>query len=458
MNRSRASLGAVLTLLAIATAACASDSVEPGEPPNIVLVSIDSLRADHLGTYGYPKPTSPFVDELADESVVFERAVSTTSWTLPAHLSMLTSLSSAVHGVINDGMTLSEDATSVAQLLQRAGWATGAVVSAPYLSHKFGFDRGFDVYDDTTVSWPSDSASHTGVTSLKTHNRAVELLDELADRPFFLFLHYWDVHYDFEPPFPFDTMFVDPDYQGSMTGKGFQRNRAIVPGMDPRDLEHVIALYDGEIAFVDTFMGRLFRELKVRGLWDNTLIIFTSDHGEEFLEHGKRGHRKNLYTETLSVPLIVKFPNSRWAGSRVQEAVGIIDIMPTMLDLAGLEPFPEANGRSLIPVVDGTSDPDDPFYYFGDMQGELKSVVAGRYKLIRRFLEGPPTVELYDTIDDPGEHVDIAETMDDQRAELDDVLRGWLDVSAGLREQLGLGTIEYDPEMMKALRSLGYIR
>ena len=320
-----------------ATAACSSsDTVAPVDfgvaRPNVVLISIDSLRADHLGTYGYERETSPNIDALAAEGVVFENTVSSSTWTLPAHMSMLSSLNSRVHGVIDDGKMLADAATLVSEVFQRNGWRTAAVVAAPYLNHQFGFAQGFDVYDDETLFFANNSASHVGRTSLKTHQRALELLDDSGTEPFFLFLHYWDVHYDYIPTYPFQLMF-DPDYEGDISTRRFERSAVINPDMDRRDLEHVVALYDGEIALVDMFLGRLFRQLKRRGLWNETMVIVTADHGDEFFEHGRKGHRKSLYRETLQIPLVIKFPASRWGGNRVAALSGVVDVAPTMLEL-----------------------------------------------------------------------------------------------------------------------------
>lgn len=200
-------LAAVAIAVTSATAVCSSgDAVPPVDfgvtRPNVVLISIDSLRADHLGTYGYERETSPNIDALAAAGVVFENTVSSSTWTLPAHMSMLSSLNSRVHGVITDGKRLTDAATLVSEVFQRNGWRTAAVVGGPYLSRRFGFAQGFEVYDDETISFANQQVSHAGRTSLKTHQRALELLDDFGTDPFFLFLHYWDVHYDYTPPTP----------------------------------------------------------------------------------------------------------------------------------------------------------------------------------------------------------------------------------------------------------------
>ena len=452
-----------LSLAAIAitslTVGCSSNgAVTPVDfgvtPPSVVLISIDSLRSDHLGTYGYGRETSPNIDALADEGVVFERTMSTSTFTLPAHMSMLSSLNARVHGVINDGKRLTPSATLISEVFQRNGWHTAAVVGAPYLNHEFGFAQGFDVYDDETISFASKSASHLGRTSLKTHQRALELLDDFGTDPFFLFLHYWDVHFDYIPPYPFQLMF-DPDYEGDMDARDFLESPAINPDMDPRDLEHIVALYDGEIALVDMFIGRLFGYLKRRGLWDNTMVIVTADHGDEFFEHGGKAHRRTLYRETLQIPLVIKFPASRWGGHRVASIAGVVDIAPTILEVAGLEALPESNGRSLLPQVTGGA---EPTVYFADLHGDLGAVISDPLKLIRGSSQGSETLALFDIHADSDEMKNLAEKRTDDFDALAALLDRWIATSETRAAKLGTGEFEYSVELTEALRSLVYIQ
>jgi arylsulfatase A-like enzyme len=428
-------------------------------PPNVVLISIDSLRADHVGVYGYSRATTPNIDALAAEGVVFENAVSTTSWTLPAHISMLTSLFSEAHGVIGAGDSLAGSATTLTEIFHDSGYATVAVVSGPFLHRRFGFAQGFDVYDDETVSFAEINDSHQGVTSPLTHERAVQLLQESAAEPFFLFLHYWDVHYDYAPPSPYDTMF-DPDYTGEVTSANFIRNDAIDRDMDPRDLDHIVALYDGEIAYTDSFLGKLFDELRRLDLWDNTMIVLTSDHGDEFFEHGNKGHRNTLYGELLNVPLIVKFPQSERGGQRDSRLVGIVDIAPTLLDVAGLPPLAQTSGHSLVTLLDGDSDSARRLY-FGDVDRRVKSVSTGQAKLIAHWRREPGEelhVELYDLARDPREQLDLSRKNVTQAVQLRRALQTWVRVARELAKHLGESGYEQDPEMVRALRSLGYIQ
>lgn len=323
-------------------------------PPNVVLISIDSLRPDHLGAYGYERAgISPNIDGLAAEGIVFERPVSTTTWTLPAHASMLTGLYPAVHGVHSDGDRLPEAAVLVSEALETAGYATRAVVSAPYLNAAFGFDQGWDLYDDAAGVFENRPAnaddSHWGATSPEVHRRAVEALDAVGEGPFFLFVHYWDVHYDYAPPSPYDTMF-DPDYEGTVTSLNFHWNDEIHRGMAPRDLRHIVALYDGEIAYTDSYLGLLFDELRARGVWDDTLVVLTADHGDEFFEHGAIGHRRTLFEEVVRVPLVLRLPGIVPAGRRVEAAVSLVDVLPSVLDLLGVANRPVLSSASLVPL------------------------------------------------------------------------------------------------------------
>ena len=304
------------------------------QAPNVLLISIDTLRADHLGSYGYPRPTSPRLDQLAREGARFETAVAPTSWTLPSHMSLLTGLDPLLTGVYVDTRSLPRGTDTLALRLAKLGYATGGVVSGGYLNAKWGFARGFDYYDDFSVGKRHFGADKQEITSPHILQLANRWLDQWQQRdsrrPFFLFLHFYDVHYDFNPPPPYDTMF-DPDYQGTLTGLDFDTNPALKPGLPQRDLEHLLALYDGEIRHLDDHLGRFFDSLAERGVFDNTIVAVTSDHGEEFGEHGRFGHRETLYDEVLLIPLIVRFPAKIAPGTVVREQVRLIDVGPTLL-------------------------------------------------------------------------------------------------------------------------------
>ena len=309
---------------------------ESRRPPNILLISIDSLRSDHLGSYGYFRNTSPNLDKLAAEGARFETAIAPSPWTLPSHVTMLTGRHPAAHGVTTNRRRLGEDIPTLAEVLRVAGYATAGFVSGPYLRDDFGYDRGFEIYDQSMAALSPD-ASREGISSPQLIEALLGWLGEhqaeSPERPFFAFLHLWDVHYDFAPPPPWDTLF-DPGYEGSIDGRYVE---SLGKGLSERDLAHVIALYDGEIGFTDSQLGRLFAAMETRGLRPDTLIIVTADHGEEFLEHGKIGHAMEVFDESLRVPLIFSFPGKIQPGLVIEEQVRLMDLPRTILGLAGIE-------------------------------------------------------------------------------------------------------------------------
>lgn len=441
--------------------AAAARAVPPGT--NLVLISIDSLRPDHLGAYGYRRLTSPHLDRLAREGIVFERAWSTTTWTLPAHLSMLSSLVPPVHNVRRTNERVSEKVELLPERLAQAGYRSAAVVSGLFLDRRYGFDQGWEVYDDRTAFAGGDLHEHENVSSGRVHARALELLDRLQSEPFFLFLHYFDVHYDYRPPPPYDRLF-DPDYAGPVSGTHFARDLLRRRELAARDLEHLVALYDGEIRWVDAWLGRLFAELERRGLGERTLVVVTSDHGEEFLEHRRFGHAQNLYEPTLRVPLLVRLPGGRLGGRRSEVPVSLTDLAPTLAAAAGLPPPSGWMGRDLLPLLEGRGS-IAPADLYADLFGRRRALIAdGAWKAIleRRYVRGRDqrrarSLELFDLARDPGERDDRA-AADATRAEtlrrrLERAWHGFQRAAAGL----DAGRVENDPEFEKELRALGYL-
>lgn len=448
-----------LFLIAMSGAIFAQPSELGEDLPNIILISVDSLRPDHLGCYGYFRDTSPNIDCLADDSVLFTNSVSTTTWTLPAHISMLTSLYPEAHQVLNDRFRLSEKAVVCAEVLKNAGYRTAGFVSGPYLHSRFGYNQGFDLYDDYTIKFSSNEDSHSGITSPRLHRRVSSWIERNHAQPFFLFVHYWDVHYDYTPPQPFDTKF-DEDYRGNITAINFERNQRINPHMPKRDLEHVLALYDGEIAFTDSYIGKLLDQLKRLVIYDKTMIIFTADHGDEFFEHGVKGHRKNLFDTTLEVPLCIKFPNNKWAGVQISRQVGIVDIVPTFLDYLDIEPANLLQGRSLLPLIEGEN-PKSKIFYFADLHGNQKCVRTDRYKYIifwkRVLFWNKKSLSLFDLKKDEAEQNNLVSLDQENKKRLHRILIRSIDNSRVIAEDLGKSKAEYSEEFIKQLKDLGYM-
>ena len=346
-----AGLCAALVLAGTGSAGCRSNSAKRGDAPtdtglrvdNVVLISIDSLRADHLGVYGYEKPTSPTLDSLATRGVVFSRAYSTTSWTLPAHTAMLTGLDDRAHGVRRHKKKVAPEIPTLAEELRKNEIRTTGFYSGPYLHPNFGFDRGFDEYVNCSSVLPDGVGSSIGMAhfaSFKDETNPIILTNVrrwlesgTAGRRNFIFIHMWDVHYSYTPPDRYVEMF-DPDYTGTIDGRVFN-NPDVHRDMDRRDLRHLIARYDGEIRYTDETIAEILRMLDDAGLLENSAVIVTSDHGQEFLERGETGHHSTLFEEVLHVPLIMHVEGRAPRAPRVDSVVSIIDIYSTVCELFG---------------------------------------------------------------------------------------------------------------------------
>jgi arylsulfatase A-like enzyme len=293
-------------------------------------MTLDTTRADHLGVYGYERPTSPNLDELAAHAEVYEKAYSTSSWTLPAHASLFTGRYPRSHGMRHDpagelvladaidapegirARGLSDEALTLAEILQAAGYRTGAVVAGPWLHRSFGLSRGFVHYDDEAV--------HSARRAAEVTDGALRWLEQ-GDEPFFLFLNYFDPHAPYAPP---------PRYRKTFLPRGAEVNL--------RSSRQAPALYDAEILYMDEQVGRLLRALRERGLYDDTLVIVTADHGELLGDRGTWGHERYLWEPLVRVPLVVKRPGPRQPGRREQAPISIVDVLPLVLEAVGLEP------------------------------------------------------------------------------------------------------------------------
>ena len=362
--------------LALGALAACSKEPEPGaagparlsELPDIVLVSIDSLRPDHLGCYGYRPPTSPNIDTIAGGGVRFETALSTTSWTLPAHAALFTGLFDSTHGLVTNGLTLSPKTATLAECLKQRGYRTAGFFGGPYLHPAFGLSKGFDVWESCMSPATEDlvtsgalggESAHEDVTGPRTVAALGKFLEKPDSRPLFLFVHLFDVHYDYNPP-PEDVRPFDPDYTGTLDFSHLDANPAISKDMSPRDREHLVALYDGEIRFTDRNLKSLLALLEHQRSDHARLLVVTGDHGEEFFEHGGKGHQSSLFDEQVRIPMIWNWPGKIPRDTLVRDPVRIIDIMPTLLAVAGVEKPPSMQGRSLWPLLTGKPLPEEP--------------------------------------------------------------------------------------------------
>lgn len=471
--------------------------------PNVVLISIDSLRADHLHCYGYERETCPAIDRLAAEGVLFENVYSTTSWTLPAHIALMTGLHDQVHQVTTHTRSLAHDWPVLAERFRDGGYATGGFFSGPYLHPIFGFTRGFDVYKscirtDTVFDGYLDE-NRTVLTKEQHKLWRRKMNGILGDRPapqvlssalawlegvrisskerkpFFLFLHFFDVHYDYVPPPEFDVFY--PDYKGTITGDNYEDNSVYHAGMAPDDLKRVRSLYDGEILWTDHHIQKLLDGLGEKGLRDNTVIIVTSDHGDEFFEHGSKGHRNTngLFAEVTRIPLVISYPPKLAQGRRLKGQYRIIDIMPTLINLAGLRGI-KTDGLSIVPIMlaeeqeaqnpRGEIAVSELTFLTGkvaagidtpDTKDRILSFRDENYHLTYFVSSG--RVLLFNTKEDPGEMKDLSKENPTLAKRLLEALkrhdRVLLDKGLPIKRK---GIEDLDPEILEQLRKLGYLR
>ena len=301
-------------------------------PPQVIVVLIDTLRQDHLSCYGYDRETSPHIDAFREDSVLFSRLVPPTSWTRPSVASLLTSTYPGVHGAQDRGDRVREGVTWLADVMGGHGYESHAILSNPNCIQTWGFGDDFDrAFEMDVYRWLSTETDSIAV------ELGIEKIKELRHRPYFMYLHALAPHSPYEPPSPFDTMFTG----GADTFNTVQ--------------QRTINMYDGEIAYFDSLFGDMVAALKKEGVYDSSLIVVLSDHGEEFWDHGGGLHGKTLYEEQLQVPLLIKFPTNEFAGARWDGIVEMVDVAPTMLDILDLPARAEFQGVSVLPYI-GTND------------------------------------------------------------------------------------------------------
>ncbi len=407
--------------------------ITPSAPPyNLLLLSLDTTRFDYLSCYGFSQSTSPNLDRLAADGILFENTQTPVPVTLPAHTTMLTGLYPFEHGVRSNGSyVVSPETVTLPELLRKHGYATGAILGAFPLEKRFGLNQGFDLYDD---QFPAGSVfREVDVSQRKAADvtrLALEWLDRPRGGPVFLWCHYYDPHAPYQPPEPHRTAFSG----------------------DP---------YAGEIAYMDAEIGRLLDGVRSRGLWDRTVIIVAADHGEGRDEHGEHTHLNFIYETTQHVPMLLRLPaagafaGSEWRGRRVAGLTSLIDILPTAWNSLGLprEELPAMAGVSLLPVATRGTPAHGGVYHetlLPDLQfgaSELRGYQDRQWKYIRA-----PQPELYDLQRDPRELKNLArhqpETMRRMEASLDSLLRTEVSPRA---------PVPMDAETIEKLRSLGYV-
>lgn len=398
---------------------------------NLVVVTLDTTRADRIGAYGRPgAATTPTFDHLAREGVLFEQAMTSAPLTLPAHATMFTGAYPPQHGVRdNGGFFLDPGATTLAERLKSAGFRTGAFVGAYVLDSKWGLDQGFDQYVDDfdLAELRGGSLGDVSRRAAEVVDRALPWLEQVRHQPFFAWLHLYDAHAPYDPPEPFATRFADQPY-------------------------------NGEIAYADSQLGRVVEFLGARGLLDRTIVVVLGDHGESLGEHDEGTHGFFIYETSTHVPFLIRAPFDGVRARRVSSPVRTADLMPTVLDLLGLpavdHPIPGTSlagmmtGADADPAPDGYAEALYPLHHYG--WSALKAIRSGTYKLI-----DAPSPELFDLAADPGETTNLFEARRDVANRLQRSLRA-LDAGfsrAGAPPTAG----SVDPETRARLASLGYV-
>jgi arylsulfatase A-like enzyme len=438
--------------------------------PNIILVSIDTLRADHLGIYGYARQTSPALDSLAQDGAVFLNTFATSAWTLPSHASMLTSLFGFNHQIYYNDERIGTSLVTLADVLRQNRFFCAAFTGGVYVGSRYGFSKGFDSFSEREGDFSvPDSAE-------RVRRAVTEWIGQNQDKNFFLFLHTYQPHSPYDCPAPFSSEFLGHDsklqkvnildYLGGKEGT--------FKPLSEEERRDFIGLYDGEIRYTDERLIKpLLSRLKQLDLYDRTMVIVTSDHGEEFFDHGGWEHGHTLYNELLKVPLVIKFPDSKFRGKRIESIISLVDVMPTILEEMGIDDKNLGlDGRSLQPLLKGESREDRVF--FADRKSHVTdtntsqriTLNEGRMKLILNkvfslqeltFYRYPPPmtppVELYDLREDPAEKKNIADKNTDLARRLAARVDG-LFKNARPRQP---AKTRITKELEDQLRALGYI-
>jgi arylsulfatase A-like enzyme/tetratricopeptide (TPR) repeat protein len=407
---------ALLLLVLLVTACSEKKTADQFPQAPVILISVDTLRADHLPAYGYEAVETPHLDALRSDGVLFTNAYAQVPLTLPSHTTILTGLLPQDHGVRNNiGYRLDGNVPTAAKIFHEAGYDTGAAVSAYVLRGATGLRDQFDFYDDAIANRPGEATGNLQRDGHTTAALAKEWIAKRGEKPFFFMLHLFEPHSPYEAPEPFRSKY------------------ASVP-------------YDGEIAAADDIVGDFLADLKSRGIYDRAIIIFFSDHGEGLMQHGEPEHGIFLYREAIHVPLIVKLPKNARAGETIASPVGLVDILPTITSLTGAKPPAKIDGVSLFAQQPANralySETLYPRIHLG--WSELRSLQGEQFHFIQA-----PRPELYDTSTDPAETKNV---LTDQR-------RVYASMKAELDKYGTEASIpkNVDPEEAKKLAALGYL-
>ncbi len=471
----------LVALLALLALGASSPSPEPApspsaagkaqaERPHVLIVTLDTTRADHASAYGYRRPTTPRLEQLAREGTLFEAAYAPMATTLPSHATMFSGLLPRSHGTLKNGLVVDAKVPMLAQTLAARGYRTAAFLSSFALDSSFGLNRGFETYDDDFTGgqcrWEAKrweghrlegefcrraDLTRARVESWLERNGYLAGAGREGEEPppFFVWMHIFDPHAPYDP-LPEHAARFPPE------------------SAEPSELERSIAAYDAEIHFADQETGKLLDRLAAAGILDDTLVVVVGDHGEGLMDHGWMMHGLQLYEEAVRVPFIVRWPRAVPAGRRIAEPVELADLAPTITDLVGLGPFTShrpLDGRSIAAPLRGAGELDAEhvvrmqrrFYASGTerggipVKGDKHAIRRGRWKYIEAKDED--SYELYDLTSDPGEKRNLAAEDGERKAELAKALHTWLATPAA-----GTTTQSMSPDAARRLEALGYVQ
>jgi arylsulfatase A-like enzyme len=441
-------------------------------PLNIILISIDTLRADHLSCYGYQRQTSPNIDELSRDSALFLNTLSHAPLTLPSHMTMLTGLVPTNHQVLYVYQSLNPDVTTLADVLRSSGYLTGAFTDGALVSARYGFSKGFESFHEEALGYFIPNSAEL------LYQKASAWIKRSLGPKFFLFLHTYQPHDPYKSPPPWGQVFLKKDDiwtsadLSEILGRGHPH---LFKELKPSERENLVSLYDGEIRYTDEFLIKpLISELKRLRLYERTMIVLTSDHGEEFFEHGGWAHSLSLYNEEIKVPLIIKYPHSKHKGKRITQYRGLVDIMPTILEEVGLSSSGLGlDGKSVSGVFDQKEKKQRAYMSFrGDsiVNGALPkrvAIIRSPYKFILNekypaqayeyFSPPPPRLELQELYNldlDPLEKRNLA---DQERNLAREMMREAEAYLTGIKKGTKSHDIALDKAFEEKLKALGYI-
>lgn len=440
-HRSRVLL-LLIPVVALVLAGTACPRTVPGT--SVLLLTVDSLRVDHLHALGYARETSPVLDGLAGEGTTWTGVVAPAPWTMPSMMSVMTGLHPEVHHVDEDDRMLGDGVVTLAQRFRKTGYATAAFVPEITLSAAYGFSRGFDHFDERRFG-------HDTVTSPAQASALIHWL-ESTPGPFFAWAHLWDPHYNYAPPPPYDAMFVagaPPPGRKSYDMIDLKRRKN---AMAPEQIASAMGQYDGEIACTDRYIGEILDALRAAGRLDSTLVVIAGDHGEAFQEHGWLTHTNTVYEETVRVPVIARLPGRVPAGRRIGGARSLVDLTESLAQWAGLRPA--ATQSRPLPLEEGAA--EDLVVSSTRRQAALLSARQGRWSLVLEY--ETCASELYDLETDPFQSHDVASAHPEVVSGLKDSLGAWLDAA---RQKYAIPVTHLDltgSDALERLKGLGYVQ